>query len=225
MSGIVLKSLSDEMLEELLRDIQAEIKQRSYNAGYSQGKFDVKAYENLVGTLPAFSYPSQQRRDEIIEQAKRDVSELMRDAESDQKVCRGNKTMRHFTNRVEFVVNKEKRTVVALVFGKYPSVYNELRERGIAKCAPQDCFNVHIGKAIALRRALGLEVPEEYLNAPQPTEVRVGDKVEFESPLGEIKCRAVSRFGTDRYEFASGTWLPDYYELKIIDDSREGVAE
>ena len=47
--------------------------------------------------------------------------------------------------------------------------------RGIAKCSPDDCFNVHIGKAIALRRALGEDVPHEYINAPQPTEVRVGD--------------------------------------------------
>ncbi|MFP3830651.1 hypothetical protein, partial [Pseudomonas sp. SIMBA_021] len=51
------------------------------------------------------------------------------------------------------------------------------RHVGRAKAAPDDCFNVHIGKAIALRRALGLAVPDEYLNAPQPTEVRVGDIV------------------------------------------------
>ena len=55
--------------------------------------------------------------------------------------------------------------------------------RGIAKAAPDDCFNVHIGKAIALHRALGLEVPDEYLNAPQPTEVRVGDAVRLSSMI------------------------------------------
>src|SRR5699024_6527622 len=75
----------------------------------------------------------------------------------------------------EFVVNKEKRTVVALLRGWGSGT---IVKRGIAKCAPKDCFNVHIGKAIALRRALGLEVPDEYLNAPQPTEVREGDIVE-----------------------------------------------
>src|SRR5699024_11680223 len=57
----------------------------------------------------------------------------------------------------------------------------ELFKRGIAKCDPSDCFNVHIGKAIALRRALEVEVPDEYLNTPQPTEVRVGDIVRHRS--------------------------------------------
>src|SRR5699024_4552499 len=76
--------------------------------------------------------------------------------------------------REEFIVNKEKRTVVCLLKGSSrPKVYSG----GIAKCAPNDCFNVHLGKAIALRRALGLDVPDEYLYAPQPTEVRKGDVV------------------------------------------------
>src|SRR5690606_31968390 len=71
----------------------------------------------------------------------------------------------------------EKRTVVCLLKGfRIPVIY----AKGIAKCAPGDCFNVHIGKAIALRRALGLKVPSDYLNAPQPTEVRVGDVVKFD---------------------------------------------
>ncbi len=60
-----------------------------------------------------------------------------------------------------------------------------VRDRGIAKATPDDCFNIHIGKAIALRRALGLAVPDEYLNAPQPTEVRVGDFVSDDSGVNK----------------------------------------
>ncbi|MBJ6364178.1 hypothetical protein ACFOQM_23440 [Paenibacillus sp. GCM10012307] len=49
--------------------------------------------------------------------------------------------------------------------------------KGIAKAAPGDVFNEHIGKAIALHRALGLPVPSEYLNAPEPEGFRVDDVV------------------------------------------------
>ena len=114
--------------------------------------------------------PAQRQltRDDIIEMAKRDVAELLG---RPHIVVDGVK----MKDVVTFIVNKEKRTVVALV--RY-AVSKKVKARGIAKCHPDDCFNAHIGRAIALRRALGLEVPDEYLNTPQPTEVRVGDIVE-----------------------------------------------
>lgn len=73
----------------------------------------------------------------------------------------------------KFVVNVKKRTVVALMKG-----FNTGRicARGIAKCMPDDVFNEHIGKAIALGRALGLDV-SAFENAVQPTEVAVGTEV------------------------------------------------
>lgn len=43
----------------------------------------------------------------------------------------------------------------------------------VACCHPHDCFNEHIGKAIALGRALGLDV-SEFEQAVQPDEVVVG---------------------------------------------------
>ncbi len=48
---------------------------------------------------------------------------------------------------------------------------------GVAKCRRSDCFNIYIGKAIALRRALKLEVPEEYLTVQSPSGYEVGDFV------------------------------------------------
>ncbi len=75
---------------------------------------------------------------------------------------------------VEYVVNSDKRTVVALVRSKR---YNDVRARGIAKCDPSDVFNADIGKAIALARALGVDVLIEFVKAVQPTEVVVGHKV------------------------------------------------
>ncbi|MCU4668508.1 hypothetical protein [Bacillus paralicheniformis] len=107
---------------------------------------------------------AQERRDEIVEQAKADV----------EKLSNRHQRRQYCGYSVEFRVNNEKRTIVVLLKGVNTGI---VYTRGIAKAAPDDCFNEHIGKAIALHRALGLEVPDEYLNAPQPTEVRVGDVV------------------------------------------------
>ena len=74
---------------------------------------------------------------------------------------------------VNFIVNSDKRTVVALL--KWRS-NGKVVAKAIAKCAPDDVFNADIGKAIALGRALGLDV-SEFENAPKPTEVVVGMRV------------------------------------------------
>lgn len=73
----------------------------------------------------------------------------------------------------EFVVNAKKRTVVALLKGINSG---NVLIRGIAKCMPGDVFNEHIGKAIALGRALKIDV-SEFENAPQPTEIVVGMRI------------------------------------------------
>ncbi len=75
---------------------------------------------------------------------------------------------------VDFVVNTEKRTIVALLKG-YETL--DVATKGIAKCDPSDVFNEHIGKAIALGRALGLDV-SEFEQAVQPDEVVKGHIVE-----------------------------------------------
>ncbi|GJI62596.1 hypothetical protein [Bacillus velezensis] len=184
------------------------------------------------GQAPIVS--AQARRDEIVEQAKADVAKLIEDAGSSVRVGYGNFTLRHRMSRVEFVVNREKRTVVALVFGKIPRFRNELREKGIAKAAPDDCFNAHIGKAIALRRALGLAVPDEYLNAPQPTEIRVGDVVcgnrgddhyYSKNKTFTITSDSVERI-TDGFLYKENTddWIEREQIGRIIDDSREEVG-
>lgn len=119
---------------------------------------------DVVKTSPS----PQQIRDEIVERAKADVAHLI---DEDGFAYR----RRSAFNTVvieEFVTNREKRTVVVLGFEAFGN--RKKRALGIAKCAPNDVFNAHIGRAIALRRALGLEVPVEYLAVPGPTEVRVG---------------------------------------------------
>lgn len=81
---------------------------------------------------------------------------------------------------VSFVVNEEKRTVVALEKGLKignGKLVECVLERGISKCQPDDVFNVHIGKAIALARVLGEDVPDYFLNSPLPEALLDGMKV------------------------------------------------
>ncbi|KIL30439.1 hypothetical protein [Bacillus subtilis] len=154
-------------------------------------------------------------RDEIVEQAKADIQNLKyRTFYGELRYL-----YRSIVCNVEFVINKKKSTVVALLksVGR-----GTVKSKGIAKAAPSDCFNVHIGKAIALRRALGIPLPDEYLNAPQPTEVRVGDVV---SNPPEWTGAVIA---DDGWPPLSGGWIQlkdaRKNELKIIDDSREEVA-
>jgi hypothetical protein len=199
-----------EKAVEQVREAIEELRLAALAKGYEDARRDLQAVKP-VGKL-AVRTP-QEIRDGIIEQAKRDVAELQ-----DDEFVRFNFGVR----RLEFVINREKRTVVALLRG---FINGDVRERGIAKCAPTDCFNAHIGKAIALRRALGLEVPTEYLNAPQPTKVRVGDVVDYGNascpryevtkvkPKGNLDVVALNEYGF--------TYDDVDVEYKIIDDSRE----
>lgn len=81
------------------------------------------------------------------------------------------------TDEVLFAINADKRTVVASI--RYNEDPKDVYKQGRAKCAPGDVFNEHIGKAIALRRALGLEVPVEYyeVEARDSDDLAVGDVV------------------------------------------------
>ncbi|MEK4360843.1 hypothetical protein NYE48_27940 [Paenibacillus sp. FSL M7-1455] len=167
-------------LEAKVAEMMRPVNERVNPAELSMSKSEVEA------AIEVFSQPippqktAQQIRDEIVERAKADVKTLL-DTQSpighDIEALDGAYINYHPHNhRVEFVVNRDKRTVVALVWHRRT---DKLRLRGIAKCAPGDVFNAHIGRAIALRRALGLEVPAEYLSVPNPEEVRVGDVVEI----------------------------------------------
>ncbi|MFC8958257.1 hypothetical protein ACFTXL_01040 [Bacillus subtilis] len=190
------------------------IKKRMFQEGFRSAK---QAQRKLAKMNAGKS--AQARRDEIVEQAKADVEKLTNYGDG----VRYETDMWSFaTCDVEFVVNRDKRTVVALLKGvRTGKVY----AKGIAKAAPDDCFNVHIGKAIALRRALGSAVPDEYLNTPQPTEVRVGDVVEFQSVYKAVERALVvsDDESTGEGKIALGSAYADI--AKIIDDSREEVGE
>jgi len=129
-----------------------------------------------------------QQRAEIIERAKKFVevkSECLKDSPSVlggfERKEKENPNFNSYIMEVEFFINKEKHAITALC--KSPSC-GLIRTKGIAKCNPSDVFNEHIGKAIALGRALGLDV-SEFEQAVQPTEFAVGQVVEanYEDPV------------------------------------------
>ncbi|MBN7743839.1 hypothetical protein JYA35_14735 [Bacillus velezensis] len=197
-------------------DVMRAIRLRAYGEGYRQGKFDAEM-DTTHGQAPAHK-SDQARRDEIVEQAKADVEKRITNNALDRVVY--------------FVPNRIKRTVVALIKGEYSG---KVYAKGIAKAAPNDCFNVHIGKAIALRRALCLAVPDEYLNAPQPTEIRVGDVVrgkyeesyyQYEGRLfGNSYEEQIKEIEDGKFRYISGYYdFIDSADLTIIDDSREEVG-
>ncbi|NOU98461.1 hypothetical protein [Paenibacillus planticolens] len=179
--------------------------------------------------------PKPKTRDEIVEQAKKDVVKLSTKYQSSSETP----SRRSFwpkecekdglfpVHYVEFVVNREKRTVVALI--RYLDDKHVIYV-GKSRCAPDDCFNAHIGRAIALRRALGLTVPAEYYEAPQPESVRVGDVVRWRNSDSIYRITRISgnKYGLYSFLFGndSGDWTYDDFNAKyvITDDSREEVG-
>ncbi len=196
--------------------VMEAIKKRMFQEGFRSAK---QAQRKLAKMNTEKS--AQARRDEIVEQSKADVEKLSNYGDGVRYVTGTGSVA---TCKVEFVVNSDKRAVVALLKGlRTGKVY----AKGIAKAAPDDCFNVHIGKAIALRRALCLAVPDEYLNAPQPTEVRVGDVIEVTLDSGEIEKKPVISLKAGSLNVHLPGRIIQYpsHYVKIINDSGEEVGE
>jgi signal peptidase I len=190
--------------------------------------------ERLKPKLPE----SKVTRDELVARAKADVEKLST-ARTRNVPVNGSATKAIFNlgpgqDYVDFVVDRVKRTVVALL---RTTRGDTVWARGIAKAAPGDCFNVHIGKAIALRRALALTIPAEYVNAPQPTEPCVGDVLSNGRTVYAVRPTHRTVGEGAGFSFVNAnrglTYLDDSgYEwwnsidcVRVVDDSRDGAYE
>jgi len=189
-----------EAAVENARDAIEELRLAAYAKGFEDAR------RKLMAQAPA-EKTAQERRDEIVEQAKADVERLRTN----------NRLWRTFD--ITFDINRENRTVEAIA----KKVFSRTAFYGTAICAPDDCFNEHIGKAIALHRALGLEVPDEYLNAPQPTEARVGDVVR--STVDKSNEYVIAKGEKAWHEGMAGLSSMVAKYGRIIDDSRTEVGE
>ncbi|WP_342480434.1 hypothetical protein NST07_25815 [Paenibacillus sp. FSL L8-0340] len=199
---------------------------------FSKSPSTADAYADLAAKM--FAAPpvksAQQIRDEIVERAKADVLALTKTPQIMRVNTLSGGVMSFYPrgcdysacDEVNFVVNAEKRTVVALIRW----IGGEVWAKGTAKCAPGETFNAHIGRAIALHRALGLTVPAEYLSVPQPPEVRVGDIIFYPSNSGDGRKAIVGADGDRTLDIHTHTYRSTAvrHGAQIIDDSREDIA-
>lgn len=168
-------------------DFERERYIKIYEKHHNRTTETVDVYELMDGYNPGVLMVDEtpvktanQLRAEIIEKAKGFVEKIKIERVVNHKkalVYVNRKTL-NWVN-AEFIVNEEKRTIVCLIRWTKD---NTLDGRGVAKCMPGDVFNEHIGKAIALGRALGLDV-SEFERAVQPT-LAVGQNVYFSNEHG-----------------------------------------
>lgn len=150
---------------------------------------DLERKDSEEVTLDADYHPftPNEQRKAIITEAKAFVSHW-------EPIC---------ATKVTFEINTEKRTVVAL---RHRRDNGRVFDRGIAKAHPDDVFNADIGKAIALGRALGLDVTR-FEKAVQPTEVVVGMKT-FHYHTNGIPLG--TRYVNDTFVTDEGICIRDY---------------
>ena len=169
-----------------------------YNNFYDRTPETVDVYELIVEDIPFDSvdypidYPPEeektpnQQRAEVIRKAKEFIPKKLKGQyylDPFHVVSFSNTKGFAASHDVKFIVNEKKNTVVALIIHEH---FGDVQYRGIAKCMPTDVFNADIGKAIALGRALGLDV-SEFENAVQPTEKVVGQIVKVDHREAELK--------------------------------------
>lgn len=181
-----------------------------------------EAVVEVVESIKERSKTPNQQRKEIIEKAKQFVeknSKGFHDRCPLVKVIVGlDKAPVNFDtgDKLEFIENEEKRTVVALIR------FNEtVYHKGVAKCMKDDVFNIHIGRAIALGKALGKDV-SEFMNAVKPNEKAVGQLVEVVTIDGITSIAEIMPENRLCYVKCGNVALGSYYANigTIIDDTK-----
>lgn len=188
---------------------------------------------------PKFNAISQ-TREEIVKEAITDVAELLKGEYYDEDGA----VFRHVggivdfvireSDRVNFYVNRKKGVVVANLVIMAVSMFNtktltpgKVATTGIARCAPSDVFNEHVGKAIALRRALGLPVPAKYyeVGGSAPEGKQVGDVAIYTSGIdGDHVVTVVDGHVSSVRGGEIGVSSSLAIHAKVIDDSARYVA-
>jgi len=214
-------------LESKVATLEAEVK--ALQGGYAYGVDIAKHNSDYTGFIPKPT-PNEQRK-AVIERAKAFVANSKRKVSgivASGLPAEGKRLEisdvyapiyngRRAACDAEFIINADKRTVVVLLKG---IVTGKVYAKAIAKCAPDDVFNADIGKAIALGRALGLDV-KEFENAVKPTEVVVGTRIKYYcAKTGEfsfnIKTASESEARTNNADLNGDD--PNYF-VKLVDDT------
>lgn len=205
-----MRELTYEEIKPLLLEVVAKMTEEEVRDFHEAVSEEVAKLSGQISELT---------RDEVVATAKEDIRALaMATARKGPAYSTptGNGDTRGCF--ADFIINKEKRVIVALMRGYYDE---KVYAKGIAKCAPADCFNEYIGKTIALRRALRRSIPDIYTNAPQPEGVEVGDKITLPNGVGTYKVLGeksnksylLERFNGSRYI------IPTLSNATVVDDS------
>jgi hypothetical protein len=184
------------------------------------GAFTVDSAGSVKATGVSVSKPTLTRAD-VIAKAAADVAELTRIGGSTFADLPKVSPLHGRFYTAEFHVNRDKRVVTALV-----KRGNAVLAKFTAKCSPADVFHAEIGKAIALRKALGLPVPSEYMDAPQPepaagakvrklTGGNVGATLTLEERYPSLDGE---EYGSRAFTTLEGEWIGDK-QYVVIDDT------
>ena len=199
-----LEARVDELERQLakLQSKKTTVHNVSINApSAANGSEIIEKYKEILAKLNAAILTPNERRKATIERSKAFVT---------YKQPLGGR-------RVEYVINAEKRTVVAIAYSVSFGFKEGIYAKGIAKCAPDDVFNADIGKAIALGRALGVDV-SDFENAVKPTEVVVGMKAEIRGNIQPYVKTIISN-DTGRYHSVESLNRNNDRLLRIIEDT------
>jgi len=195
---------------------------------------DVERKSGPIPFKPTFE-PIAQTREEIVKEAIADVADLLGRGYSSAHTPEivehvGTVILFNLDDRIDFFINKNKRVVVAKVWihaSSGTASDNSYATTGIARCAPSDVFNEYVGKAIALRRALGLPVPAKYyeVGGMLPEGKQVGDIVDLRDVFGvPQECRVTEGNSVRVYSGQVGINTLSAKNAKVIDDSARYVA-
>ena len=157
------------------RTVTAELENREQR----RAKKEVATVE-VAPVAKVVPLTANHQRAGLIQRAKEFVEEHQRDLPGDTE-CRdyGNNVCRSKCYDTEFFVKDNKVTaVVQVIFmgSRKPNPHFD-RLVGRAICSTGDVFNEWIGKAIALAKALGIDIPQEFLDAVQPDTLAVGQNI------------------------------------------------
>lgn len=214
-----VEALENELSE--LKLIVAQIRKPSTVVQES-----LTAASSVEDISPVEKSPNEKRA-EIIEKAKMFIENAIERGRygDSPNVDNGHEYYREHYFDVDFCVKNNK--VTALVF--LNDCVGERFENkpaliGRSSCAPDDVFNKYIGMAIALGRALGLDV-SEFERAVQPTEFAVGQMVAYTSDVAGGFKESVYRIKSIKneiiwYENGGGYDLNGSdFGIKIINDT------
>lgn len=181
------RGLSDSRKLEMLQLSVEEIYNQAFLDGHIEGYENGELNERLgYGAIEVVKSPNQQRA-ELIQRAREFVEGLKKSRTG--RVVGGIHKGEIKTYHNAYVIERKipievcsaefhvKGNKVTCVLKGIAS--GDFRSVGRAECMPGEVFNEWIGKAIALARALKIEVPVEFLQAVQPTEVVVGMDIHY----------------------------------------------